>query len=176
MKKVGFTLIELLIVIAILGILSVVVFTSLQSAREGARSAAAVQQLQKIYDAIRFQHIDTGLYPNNLTYLCEPLDEISSTNEFRISDPSTGLVTNGRGWAGWGGPYMATIPLDPWGNEYYFDDDYRCLAETLGCNGVEDPSGRLNSSAIVSCGPNGVVSSGSCSYDADNIVFVLCRR
>jgi len=172
----GFTLVEVLVVIAIIGILSSVAVTSLTSSREMAQKAQATSQLGNIKKAMEIMYLDTGMYPNNLPYLCEPLDEISSTNEYTLSDPNSGLVTNGRGWTKWDGPYISEIPRDPWGNEYYFDDDYRCLPTTDGCNGLDDSSEGLVSSVFVSCGENAVVSGGSCSYDTDNIVKLLCRR
>lgn len=175
MRKNGFTLIELLVVIAVIGIVSVVTLATLQSARDSAKSAKAATDLEQIYKAMLVLNIDTGMYPNNLDYLCEPLDEISSTNEFAISDANAGFMVNGRSWAGWAGPYIGATTTDPWGREYYFDDDYACRPETQGCNGVDD-GGILYSSAIVSCGPNGAISSGACAYDDDNIVRVLCSR
>jgi len=175
-NKQAFTLIELLVVIAIIGILSSVVVVSMSGIRDDASKKAVLKQFNEINRSITQLYLHTGFYPNNNETLCEPLDEISETNEFFLSDPNSGLVTNGRSLAGWKGPYMQEIPRDPWGNEYYFDDDYRCLAETDGCQGVTDPAGALLSGVIVSCGPNGALSNGACAYDADNIVLVLCRR
>jgi len=174
MKK-GFTLIELLVVIAIIGILSAVVLTSLNSSRESAKSAKVARDLDALYKAMLIMNVDTDRYPNNLDELCQPLAEISDTNEFAISNTNSGFITNGRGWEGWNGPYVSEVSLDPWGNEYYFDDDYACRPNTLGCNGVDD-AGVLNTGAIVSCGPNGAINTGSCEYDDDNIVRVLCSR
>ena len=176
MKKRAFTLIELLVVIAIIGLLASTIVVSLSDVREDASKKSVLRQFNHIRTAMTVMHVHTGYFPNNNDTLCEPLDEISSTNEFQLSDPNSGLVTNGRSWSGWKGPYLEAIPNDPWGNEYYFDDDYRCLAETDGCQGVTDPGGALLTGAIVSCGPNGAVSGGSCTYDADNIVLVLCKR
>ncbi len=174
-NKNGFTLIELLIVVSIIGILSSIVLLALGDAREKARSAKANRDLESIYKAMLIMNIDTDRFPNNLDYLCEDLADISSDNEFLISEANSGFITNGRSWSGWDGPYLPEIPLDPWGNEYYFDDDYSCNSMTLGCDGISDGSDLL-SSVIVSCGPNGTVSSDSCAYDSDNIVRLLCRR
>ncbi len=175
-NKLGFTLIELLVVVAIIGTLASVLVTTIGSMREDASKKAVLRQFNELDKAITLMYFDTGFYPNNNETLCEPLDEISSTNEFQISDPNSGLVTNGRLWSGWRGPYIGSIPTDPWGNEFYFDDDYRCLAETDGCKGITDPGGGLLTGAVVSCGPNGVISGGACAYDEDNIVLVLCKR
>jgi len=174
--KKAFTLIELLVVISIIGALSSVIVPAVQDIRVDASKKAVLRQFNEIENSITYLFLDTGYFPNNNSTLCEPLDEISSTNEFQISDPDSGLVTNGRSWPGWNGPYMTEVPTDPWGNEYYFDDDYRCLEETDGCQGVTDLAGELLTGAVVSCGPNGDLSGGSCAYDEDNIVLVLCKR
>jgi prepilin-type N-terminal cleavage/methylation domain-containing protein len=61
--KQGFTLIELLVVIAIIGILSLGVFTILESARTQARAANAVQMLQQIEKAIQVEYASQARYP-----------------------------------------------------------------------------------------------------------------
>ncbi|OJI09562.1 MAG: hypothetical protein COV08_00240 [Candidatus Vogelbacteria bacterium CG10_big_fil_rev_8_21_14_0_10_49_38] len=65
MKK-GFTLIELLVVIAIIGILSGIVLTSLGSARNKAKTAAAQSQLSSMRAQAEIA-VDSGsLYPQDL--------------------------------------------------------------------------------------------------------------
>ena len=70
------------------------------------------------------------------------------------------------------------MPLDPWGGQYYFDSDYECLADTVGCNGVTDTDsdilGTTYSSVIVSCGPNQQLENNACAYDEDNVVLRFC--
>ncbi|MFW0871322.1 MAG: type II secretion system protein [Patescibacteria group bacterium] len=61
--KQGFTLIELLVVIAIIGILSLGIFTQLESARTQARAARAVQMFQQIEKAIQVEYASVARYP-----------------------------------------------------------------------------------------------------------------
>ena len=59
--KQGFTLIELLVVIAIMGILSVAVLTSLNSAREKTRDAKKIHDLKQVALALeQARHPVTG--------------------------------------------------------------------------------------------------------------------
>jgi len=61
--KSGFTLIELLVVISIIGLLSSIVLTSVNSARAKARDARRLRDINEIYKAaILFEH-DKGFYP-----------------------------------------------------------------------------------------------------------------
>ncbi|MBI3305786.1 type II secretion system protein [Candidatus Nomurabacteria bacterium] len=60
----GFTLIELLVVVAIIGILSSVVLTSLSSARQKANVAATASDLRQIVTALSlYQNDNNGSYP-----------------------------------------------------------------------------------------------------------------
>lgn len=59
----GFTLIELLIVIAIIGILSSVVLSSLNAARLKARNVARISQLNQIRKSLELYYDDHGAYP-----------------------------------------------------------------------------------------------------------------
>lgn len=59
MKK-GFTLIELLVVIAIIGILAGIVLTSLSSARNKAKDAKIISQLNQMKSAAEMYYITNG--------------------------------------------------------------------------------------------------------------------
>ncbi len=59
----GFTLIELLVVVAIIGILSSVVLSSLSTARMKARDARRVSDLKQIRIALESYFADNGHYP-----------------------------------------------------------------------------------------------------------------
>lgn len=64
MKK-GFTLIELLVVVAIIGMLSSVVLSSLNAARANARDARRGQDMQQIKSALELYYNTFNRYPPN---------------------------------------------------------------------------------------------------------------
>ena len=67
--KKGFTLIELLIVIAIIGILTALITTNLQGARERARDTRRKSDLRAIEQSLRLYYNDAGQFPtSNLSY------------------------------------------------------------------------------------------------------------
>jgi prepilin-type N-terminal cleavage/methylation domain-containing protein len=68
-KHKAFTLIELLIVIAIIGVLASIVFSSLNTARTKARNAKYRSQALEITKAIRLYYNDTGQYPISIGWL-----------------------------------------------------------------------------------------------------------
>ncbi len=168
--KRGFTLMEILVVIGIIGALASVIMPSVNTARDKALVASAVMELDSLKTVFHQMYDDVGLYPNGDTSYCRDVSSIPN-NEVDLSDTTAGLVANASGWSNWDGPYVPNTE-DPWGNSYYLDEDYQCMAETEGCQGIDDVGN--DSSVIVSCGPNEAVSGGSCVYDTDNVVYRLC--
>jgi prepilin-type N-terminal cleavage/methylation domain-containing protein len=63
-KQGGFTLIELLVVISIIGILSAIVFASLQKTRESAQNAYNQEEAHQVQNQLVIYFIDHGHYPN----------------------------------------------------------------------------------------------------------------
>ncbi len=175
-KQAAFTLIELLVVIAIIGILAAVVLSALGDAREAAQVAAVQSELRSLDTAFELIYNDTGRYPSGpgLANAWLPVREKcinpGGTNEVALDHVNAGVLTNGLGWSNWSGPYFKDV-IDPWGTPYYFDSDYDCAADVSGCNGSTDTV-----VALVSCGPdqNNGGSGGSCVYNSDNIVHVVC--
>ncbi len=60
----GFTLVELLVVISIIGLLSSVVFASLNNARMKARDAKRLSDMKQIQTALELYYDKYGFYPN----------------------------------------------------------------------------------------------------------------
>ena len=153
-KNNGFTLIELLVVIAIIGILSSIVFAAVNTARNRARTTAARSAVREIKKAIDVLALDTGYWPSQEA-AAGPIspqqsglvDCSGSNNEVQdLADSQTGLLQSHAAYPGWRGPYIDSIPLDPWGNNYFFDTDYDI-----------PPTGDGTWGAVVgSYGPNGV--------------------
>lgn len=171
LKTQGLTIVELLVVISIIGILASVVMARLSDARDRAQVIATIAELASIRTAIQMHYDDTGIYPNGANSFCRTDPGIA--NEVNLNEAAGSLTANGNSVANWNGPYLQDA-LDVWGNPYFLDEDYQCLAETEGCNGIADTDSDTGSSVIVSCGPNGALAGGACAYDEDNIVYYLC--
>jgi general secretion pathway protein G len=176
----GFTLIELLVVIAIIGILAAVALAALGETRESARERAAQSEMRQIQSAMEILKLQTGEYPHRQEQYCPP--ENMSNNEINLATAAAGLASTDGTFTNWQGPYVRDV-IDPWGNPYFFDEDYYCTAGATGCDGIEDTA--VGASVIVSCGPDGLLGDDAsnpqpdngigCAYNDDNVVYVMCR-
>lgn len=166
MQHAGFTLVELLVTIAIIGLLASGSVAAVNRARESARLTAARQQVSQIANAVRMLETNTAWWPGPSGIPSEPYRVYcgGGGNEvWNLSVTSAGLVgTDGTYGASWNGPYIQEIPLDPWGNPYFFDSDYNIPPTGDGIWGV----------VVGSFGPNGA---GQNVYDSDNIIEVLAQ-
>ena len=98
----GFTLIELLLVLVILGILAAIVVPKFAGTGERARVQAAKTQISSFTTALDVFEVDTGGYPKGKNGLID-------------------LVVQPRGAQNWHGPYLESIPLDPWQHPYVYE-------------------------------------------------------
>jgi len=110
-QAVGFTLVELLLVVAILGILATgfIIIINPPEQLKNSRDARRKSDLRQIQSALELYRADCGRYP------------IAPPNQ--LPSPFTGTCT---------GPvvtYMQSVPKDPKGNNYYY--------QNIGSSGYE---------------------------------------
>lgn len=151
----AFTLTELMMVIAIIGILAGIAIPSYIKFRGRGYIAQATGDLKKIQRLVQDLGHDTGRWPTgSMAAVAKGLgagDEV-----WDLSDPAAGLTAN-PGWNGWQGPYLTETFQDPWGMNYFFDEDYN-----LG-------GGRV-AAVVGSFGPDKV---GPFTYDDNNIIVII---
>jgi prepilin-type N-terminal cleavage/methylation domain-containing protein len=143
--KNAFTLIELLVIIAIIGLLSSIILTSVATAREKARETVAFAQIKELQEAIQEYDNDIGYYPPDVNRgwdpgFVKPLPYDTSgsgadcnTNQGACTCgnylPCTGSAPPGMpsNWisvvqSSWRGPYIAQWPTyTPWGGLYDYN-------------------------------------------------------
>lgn len=135
----GFTLVELLVVISIISLLSSIVLTSVNSARDKGRVASAISTADAMRKAVEFYNDQMGFYPPDLGRGWDPgltraLPWNPDTGDTTI--PSCGQCP--AGWdtiaqQRWSGPYLGSWPrFTPWNGKYDYNywptgtDRYGC--------------------------------------------------
>jgi general secretion pathway protein G len=120
-RQQGFTLVEMLLVLVILATLAAIVYPKVMGRSEQARVTAAQTQIANFKTALDAFEVDNGFYPKGKNGLMD-------------------LVQQPRDTTSWHGPYLESIPKDPWQNDYIYE-----------CPGRRNPS----SYDISSAGPPG---------------------
>ncbi len=98
----AFTLVEMLLVLVILGVLAAIVYPKIAGRSEQARVTAAITQVAAFKTAIEAFEVDNGYYPKGKNGLLD-------------------LVQRPRDAQNWHGPYLDSIPKDPWNNDYIYE-------------------------------------------------------
>jgi prepilin-type N-terminal cleavage/methylation domain-containing protein len=151
MKKNGFSLIEIMVAIGIIGLLAVLGTLTIRKGIRDSYIKQATAELNMISASIRQLAWDTGRWPNG-----EYRTQGGSVEEWDISTDSCGLWGNDETYSDWKGPYYGGEIEDPWGNNYFFDPDYRIDG--------------INHIVVGSFGPNG---QGQNLYDTDDVYVLL---
>jgi len=129
-NKKGFTLIELMAVLVILGILGTIVVVNVAPIFQRAnleKIKADMAQTSKALEIYKFNELSYPSTSEGLDALVLPHSGLK--NPFLY--PEDG--------------YISSLPLDPWGNEYIYENPPRKSKKfdlyTLGADGVEGGSG-----------------------------------
>lgn len=101
MKRRGFTLIEIMLVIMILGTLATIIIPRVVHRTYDGKRAKAVADIALLKSMVEQVRMDIKRYPTEQEGLS-------------ILQTAPGETK------GWQGPYMQTVPLDPWGNQYVY--------------------------------------------------------
>jgi len=143
-----------MVVITIIGILAAIAIPQFSAYREKAKVAVATSELKEIQLVIELLACDTEKWPGP-----NEVGETADQEVWDLNAANAGLVATGGAFPGWNGPYIASVPKDPWGTDYFFDPDYRI--------------GGVFYAVIGSFGPNGV---GPNQYDSDNVIIKLAAQ
>lgn len=140
-----------MVVVSVIGIITLITVPTMDKVRGNNRNTQATSQVAILATAISELAWDTGRWPNG-----EPRNDTADAEVWDLDVNSAGLVGEDGDFNDWSGPYIKEVPLDPWGNEYFFDPDY-----------MVDGVWRV---VVGSFGPNG---RGRNVYDSDNIYVLL---
>ncbi|TAJ81185.1 prepilin-type N-terminal cleavage/methylation domain-containing protein [bacterium] len=147
----GFTILELIVNVAIIGILAAIAVPAYISFIDKARVAQAKSDLHNIQLAIEQLANDTNKWPGP-----NDVGKTADQEVWDLNDEEAGLVKTNGAFPNWKGPYMQSVPKDPWGMNYFFDPDYKI--------------GGTDYAVIGSFGPNKCCQN---TYDSDNVYLIL---
>jgi len=138
-------------VVAIVGTLTAIAVPAIGRIRKESQIKEAEIQLELFAHAIKRLQRDTGMWPGGAHRTGTAGVEV-----WDLSAADAGLVQADSDYPDWAGAYMRDVPLDPWGEPYFFDQDYF-----------------IGGRARVVVGTFGPNRKGRNVYDSDNIYVLL---
>ncbi len=98
----GFTLIEIMVVVAVIALLGAMIGPTLFNKVQQAEQTRVAQDIRAIESALKFYRLDNYRFPTQTQGLDALMSAPDSNN------------------ANWNGPYLESVPMDPWGQEYRY--------------------------------------------------------
>ncbi|MDG2501145.1 MAG: type II secretion system major pseudopilin GspG [Porticoccaceae bacterium] len=102
-RQAGFTLIEMMVVVVVIALLGAMIGPTLFKKVQQAEETRVAQDIRTIESALKFYRLDNYRYPSQ----SQGIDAL-------ITPPT------GNGAAKWNGPYLESLPADPWGEPYKY--------------------------------------------------------
>ena len=106
-RRNGFTMVELMAMLIIIGLLATLVVTKVASKIDQARVTTTKANLKMLHSAVNQFKMDTGRYPTEEEGLTALVEEPSDVT----------------GWEPGGYLETTEIPVDGWGNEFFYERD-----------------------------------------------------
>ena len=149
----GFTILELSVVIGIVAVLTAILVPTLIGRLEASRTARAISDVSEIAKAIARIRADTSVSGAGCV---DRTSNLTDTTVPPACVPSTSLLSNFPtckqavvGVACWGGPYIPSVPIDPWGNNYYATLNTSNFTVTIGSEGPDGTTGDTDDDTYV---------------------------
>jgi general secretion pathway protein G len=136
----GVTLIEMMIVLVIIGVVAALIVPNVIGRPDQARVAVADADLRAIAASLEMYRLDNRTYPTERQGL-RALAE-------RPTDPPVPVL-----WPA--GGYLPAVPVDPWGNPYYYVSPRDGAAFEVGSHGADGAPGGEGLAADIRRGPGG---------------------
>ena len=100
-RETGFTLIEIMVVLVIIGLLAALIVPSIMDKPDEARQIKAMQDIRTLESALKFYRLDNYRYPTQ--------DQGLKALREKPQDARK-----------WKGPYVESLPADPWDEPYRY--------------------------------------------------------